>query len=114
MMTSRQRLEDEASGVHEQVDAMLDSEDSIIILMDARRAIKYVRGFGLSACQLELLATDIERLVRIVTRTQPSREEKERYDQGTGMDGGTEHGRGAYSTCIQWSWRPEKTVISRP
>jgi hypothetical protein len=62
------RLEDKAGSVHEQVDAMLDSADSMIILIDGRRAINYVRGFGLSACQLELLAHDIERLVRTVTR----------------------------------------------
>jgi hypothetical protein len=44
MMTLRQQLEDEAFRVHEQVDAMLDSEDSIIIFIDARRAINYARA----------------------------------------------------------------------
>ena len=72
MMALRHRLEDADYGVHEQIDAMLDSPDSMIILIDGRRAINYVRGFGLSACQLELLATDIERLVRTVTRAKES------------------------------------------
>src|SRR4051812_39314222 len=75
-MTLRQQFEDEGSGVHDQVDAILDSEDSMIILIDARRAINYVRGFALSPCQLELLANDIERLVRTVTRA-PAAERRE-------------------------------------
>jgi hypothetical protein len=67
-MTLRQRLGPDARRIHEQVDALLDSEDSIIVLVDGRRAINYARGFGLSPCQLELLADDIERLVRDITR----------------------------------------------
>src|SRR3954462_6636526 len=85
-MTLRQQCEDEGSGVHDQVDAILDSEDSMIILIDARRAINYVRGFALSPCQLELLANDIERLVRTVTRAPASEEERERHDHQSGMD----------------------------
>jgi len=65
-MTLRHQLEDDVSRVHDQVNAILDSEDSMIILIDARRAINYVRGFALSPCQLELLANDIERLVRTI------------------------------------------------
>jgi len=45
-MTLRQTLEQDAPRIHEQVDAMLESEDSIIILVDARRAITYARGSG--------------------------------------------------------------------
>ena len=75
-MTLRQTLEQDAPRIHEQVDAMLENEDSIIILVDARRAINYARGFGLSACQLEMLANDIERLVRTVTRVHISRKER--------------------------------------
>jgi hypothetical protein len=87
-MTLRQTLEEEAPPVHEQVDAMLESEDSIIILVDARRAINYARGFGLSACQLEMLANDIERLVRTVTRAHISRKDRKQREQGNGMAGG--------------------------
>src|SRR3954466_6262463 len=94
-MTLRQQFEDEGSGVHDQVDAILDSEDSMIIVIDARRAINYVRGSALSPCQLELLANDIERLVRTVTRAPASREEAERDDQEPRMDRRLEHGRAA-------------------
>lgn len=93
MMTWRQRHEDEAASVHEQVDAMLDSEDSIVILMDGRRAINYARGFGLSACQLELLANDIERLVRTVTGAPTAGRDRKGHDQETGTDHGIEYRR---------------------
>jgi hypothetical protein len=66
-MTLRQTLGQEAPRVHEQVEELLDSEDSIIVLVDGRRTINYARGFGLSACQLELLANDVERLIRAAT-----------------------------------------------
>jgi hypothetical protein len=52
--------------VHEQVDALLDSEDAMIVLVDSSRAINYANGFGISPSQLELLALDIERAVRSV------------------------------------------------
>ena len=78
MTAVRQRLDAKARAVHEQVDALLDSADSLIILIDRRRAINYARGFGLSPCQLELLAHDIERLVRTVTRAPVAREERGR------------------------------------
>src|SRR3954471_6468852 len=94
-MTLRQQLDDEVSGIHDQVDAILDSEDSMIILIDARRAINYVRGFALSPCQLELLATDIERLVRTVTGAPASAKQRERDDHDSRMDGRIEHGRDA-------------------
>lgn len=67
-VTLRQRLGPDAARVHELVDQLLDREDGIIVLVDGQRAINYARGFALSACQLELLADDIERAVRVVTR----------------------------------------------
>src|SRR3954471_22885756 len=96
-MTLRQQLEGEVSRVHDQVNAILDSEDSMIILIDARRAINYVHGFALSPCQLELLANDIEHLVRTVTRAPASGRERKRDDQEPRMDRRVEHGRGARS-----------------
>ena len=39
--------------VHEQVDALLDSEDAMIVLADGSRAISYAQGFGMSPSQLE-------------------------------------------------------------
>ena len=87
-MTLRQTLGHEAPRVHEQVDELLDSEDTIIVLVDGRRTINYARGFGLSACQLELLANDVERLVRAVTGAHKSRKVRNQRDQGNDVDAG--------------------------
>jgi hypothetical protein len=65
-MSLRKMLYGDARRVHEQMDAMLDSEDSLIVLMDGTRAISYAHGFGVSPCQLELLTVEIERAVRAV------------------------------------------------
>lgn len=66
-MTLRQALGGDARRVHELVDQLLDSEDSLIVLVDGRRAISYAEGFGLSPCQLELVSVEIEQAVRTVT-----------------------------------------------
>ncbi len=72
-MTLRQTLSGDAYRVHELVDQLLDSEDSLIVLVDRRRAISYAEGFGLSPCQLELVANEIERTVRSITTARPTR-----------------------------------------
>jgi hypothetical protein len=65
-MTLREMLGADADRVHQQVDALLDSEDAMIVLVDGARAISYAHGFGVSPCRLELLMLDIERSVRNV------------------------------------------------
>jgi hypothetical protein len=50
--------------VHALVEELLDSEDVVVLLFDGRRAVSYLCGFGLSPCQHELLAVEIEQLVR--------------------------------------------------
>jgi hypothetical protein len=67
-MSLRKVLGADVERVHEQVDALLDSEDAIIVLVDRSRAINYAQGFGISPSQLELLALEIERAVRIHRR----------------------------------------------
>ena len=62
-MTLRQALGGDARRIHELVDELLDGEDSLIVLIDGRRAISFAEGFGLSPCQLELVAIEIERAV---------------------------------------------------
>ncbi len=64
-MSLRKVLGADVDRVHEQVDALLDSEDAMIVLVDGSRAINYAQGFGISPSQLELLALEIERAVRI-------------------------------------------------
>ena len=72
-MTLRQALGGDARRIHDVVDQLLDGEDSLILLMDRRRAISYAGGFGLSPCQLELVATEIERSVRNIRAVGPAR-----------------------------------------
>lgn len=69
-MTLRQRLGPDVQRIHEQVDDLLDREDAIVILADAHRAIHYARGFGLSACQHELLAVEIDHAIRALTHAE--------------------------------------------
>ena len=69
-MTLRQRLGPDVRRIYEQVGDLLDSEDAIIILADARRAIHHAQGFGLSACQHELLAVEIDRTIRALTQAE--------------------------------------------
>ena len=47
-MSLRTMLGVDAERVHEQVDALLDSEDAMILLIDGSRAINYAKGFGIS------------------------------------------------------------------
>lgn len=63
-MALREELGGDVTRLHRQLDEVLDSEDSFIILVDGSRAISYGRGFGMSPCHLELLAVDIERAMR--------------------------------------------------
>jgi len=63
-MTLRQHLGPDAERVHTQVEALLDSEDAVLVLVDGSRAITYAKGFGISPSHLELVSLDIERAVR--------------------------------------------------
>ena len=69
-MTLRQGLGADVERLYEQIDDLLDSEDAIITLADGHRAIHYAHGFGLSPCHHELLAVNIERAIRGVTRAE--------------------------------------------
>ena len=69
-MTLRQGLGADVEPIYEQIDDLLDSDDAIIILADGHRALHYARGFGLSACQHELLAVEIDRRIRALTQAE--------------------------------------------
>jgi len=83
-VTLRQTLGGDARRIHELVDELLDGEDSLIVLIDGRRAISFAEGFGLSPCQLELVTIDIERAVRAVAGT--TRRVRENLPLGTGCE----------------------------
>jgi hypothetical protein len=63
-VTLRQALGGDARRLHEVLDELLDREDAVIVFFDGDRAVNFIGGFGLSPSQHELMALDIERVVR--------------------------------------------------
>ena len=92
-MSLRKMLGADADRVHEQVDALLDSEDAMIVLVDGSRAISYAHGFGASPDQLELLALEIERAVRSVVGP-PTNNRRDRRNYGEEREDSDDSGRG--------------------
>jgi hypothetical protein len=90
-MSLRRTLGPDADCIHEQVDAMLDREDAMIVLVDGSRAISYAHGFGASPDQLELLALEIERAVRSVAGPPTNY----RRNHGEERENNNDSGRGA-------------------
>jgi hypothetical protein len=94
----------EANRVHQQVDALLDSADGMIVLIDGSRAISYAHGLRMSPCQLELLLVEIERAVRNVGGASIGNKKKRRTDGGRRIDESTEsigaHGSGNSNSGI--------------
>jgi hypothetical protein len=73
-MTLRESLDGDGQRIYEQIDALLDGEDGLLVLFDGARMVSYAQGFGVSPCQLELLSVEIERAVRNVVAGQPNNE----------------------------------------
>ena len=75
-MTLRESLGGDVQRIYEQVDALLDREDGLLVLFDGGRMVTYTQGFGVSPCQLELLSVELERAVRNVVARQPTTRQK--------------------------------------
>jgi hypothetical protein len=60
----RQALGGDTGRLHELLEEVLDRENVVVLLFDGDRAVNYISGFGLSPCQHELMAVEIERMVR--------------------------------------------------
>ena len=71
-MTLRESVGGDVQRISDQVDALLDSEDGLLVLCDGNRMVSYTQGFGVSRCQLELLGVELERAVRNVVSRQPT------------------------------------------
>ena len=65
-MSLREAYGADVERIYELVDRLLDSPDGVLVLMDAQRTVSYSQGFGLSPCQLELLALQFERTLALV------------------------------------------------
>jgi hypothetical protein len=94
-MTLRESLGVDSERIHKLVDAVLDSEDGVLILFDGSRVVTYAHGFGVSASQLELLGVELERALRSVVGRQPTNrtsrrrnhERNQRHRRGARVDG---------------------------
>ena len=60
----RQARGRDAERLHKLLDELLDQQDVALLLFDGHRTVSYIDGFGLSPCHVELLALEIERVVR--------------------------------------------------
>jgi hypothetical protein len=91
-MSLRRMLGADTDRVHEQVDAILDSEDGRIVPIDGSRPISYAHGFGMSPCQLEFLMVEIERTVRNVVGPPINNRRDRRNDGEESEVGRLDHG----------------------
>ena len=81
-MTLRESLGGDAQRIHEQVDALLDRQDGVLILFDGNRVVTYGKGFGVSASQLELLSVELERALRNGVGRWPTQSANKRRNRG--------------------------------
>jgi hypothetical protein len=93
-MTLRESLGPDVTRVYEQVDAVLNSEDGIVMLFDGDRMVSYTQGFGVSPCQLELLSVHLDRSVRNVVGGQSTSRRRQRRHREHNVEAG-DRGRAA-------------------
>jgi hypothetical protein len=84
-VTLRQALGGDTRRLHTLLEELLDREDVVILLFDGDRAINYIGGFGLSPSQHELMALEIERMVRAAgaTGAPDARKRRNRREQNS-------------------------------
>lgn len=107
-MTLRESLGADVQRVYEQVDAMLDREDGLLVFFDGDRMVSYTQGFGVSPSQFELLSVELERAMRGVVGGQPTTRRKERKSRETSKQDGVrdrsavsgQHDRQRYSSAV--------------
>jgi hypothetical protein len=66
-MTFREALQGADKEIRRRLDALLDSEDAIVVLVDPHGVTSYAHGFGISGCQLEILSRDVESAIRLAS-----------------------------------------------
>lgn len=67
-MTLRDVLDGRDPDVHSRLDEVLDSEDAVIVLADSRGITTFMHGFAASGCQLEMVASDVDAVLRTLGR----------------------------------------------
>ena len=84
-MTLRQALGDNGKRLHQLLETLLDTENAVVLLFDGVRAVSYIEGFGLSPSQHELIALDIERVLRQAGATTVAKRTGEQENPLTGL-----------------------------
>jgi hypothetical protein len=87
-MTFRQSLGAGVARMYQQVDALLDREDGLLILFDGDRLVSYANGFDVSPGQIELLDVDLERSLRAMVGAPSTSTRKEDMNRETRDESG--------------------------
>ncbi len=78
-MSAHSRGDRHPASVNELV-SRLSASDTLVVVIDEERTAAYGSALGFSPCQIELLAADIDRFVRALTRAQLARQPKEKQE----------------------------------
>lgn len=104
-MTLRKSLGKDGQRLHDELDALLDREDSVVMFFDGRRVVTYAEGFGVSASQLELLGVELERALHsVVGRLKPPSRERGKHERIQGSRIGADrdrHGHGGADVVLR-------------
>jgi hypothetical protein len=111
-MTLREVLGADVQRVYEQVDALLNREDGLLMLFDGKRMVSYSQGFGVSPCQFELMGVELERAVRGVVVGGPPARRKDAGNRETRHDGSYRRGVVLQHLC-RHDGRHHRDVIDR-
>ena len=87
-MSLRQALGGDTRRLHELLEEFFDRENVVVLLFDGDRTVNYMSGFCLSPCQQELMALEIERMVRDAGTTGVSAGTGRRNQRENGSDSG--------------------------
>lgn len=63
-MTFREALGGDLE-LRRRLDALLESDDAVVVMADRHGVASYAHGFGISGCQLEFMIRDVEAAIRL-------------------------------------------------
>jgi hypothetical protein len=64
-MTFREALHGGDEEIRRRLEALMDSEDAVIVLAGHDGITSYAHGFGISGCQAEMLGQELESAIRL-------------------------------------------------
>lgn len=63
-MTFREALAGGDLELRRRLDALLESDDAVVVMADRHGVASYAHGFGISGCQLEFMIREVEAAIR--------------------------------------------------